>query len=46
VIGFWPKQKANRKTLLARFPGTTEESVQFPFTETYEGFVRIDNKVS
>lgn len=42
VIGFWPVQKQQRKTLIIRFPGTNEESVQFPFTEAFEGFCKIE----
>nr|CAD2162862.1 unnamed protein product [Meloidogyne enterolobii] len=43
VIGFWPEQKEKRKTLIARFPKTKEESIQFPFTENFEGFARVKN---
>uniref|UniRef100_A0A914MBL4 Uncharacterized protein n=1 Tax=Meloidogyne incognita TaxID=6306 RepID=A0A914MBL4_MELIC len=45
VIGFWPEQKEKRKTLIARFPKTKEESIQFPFTENFEGFARVKNSV-
>uniref|UniRef100_A0A914HUN4 Vacuolar protein sorting-associated protein 13 DH-like domain-containing protein n=1 Tax=Globodera rostochiensis TaxID=31243 RepID=A0A914HUN4_GLORO len=45
VIGFWPMQKEIRKTLVARYPNTEEESVQFPFTEAFEGFCQIKNNL-
>uniref|UniRef100_A0A1I8B4S6 FSA_C domain-containing protein n=1 Tax=Meloidogyne hapla TaxID=6305 RepID=A0A1I8B4S6_MELHA len=45
VIGFWPEQKEKRKTLIARFPKTKEESIQFPFTENFEGFARVKNSL-
>uniref|UniRef100_A0A183CII1 SHR-BD domain-containing protein n=1 Tax=Globodera pallida TaxID=36090 RepID=A0A183CII1_GLOPA len=45
VIGFWPMQKERRKTLVARYSNTEEESVQFPFTEAFEGFCQIKNNL-
>uniref|UniRef100_A0A914HHN5 Vacuolar protein sorting-associated protein 13A n=1 Tax=Globodera rostochiensis TaxID=31243 RepID=A0A914HHN5_GLORO len=45
VIGFWPMQKERRKTLVARYSYTEEESVQFPFTEAFEGFCQIKNNL-
>ncbi|KAL3106032.1 hypothetical protein niasHT_022213 [Heterodera trifolii] len=45
VIGFWPVQKEKRKTLVARYANTEEESVQFPFTEAFEGFCQIRNNL-
>uniref|UniRef100_A0A914HUE8 Cadherin domain-containing protein n=1 Tax=Globodera rostochiensis TaxID=31243 RepID=A0A914HUE8_GLORO len=45
VIGFWPMQKGRRKTLVARYSNTKEESVQFPFTEAFEGFCQIKNNL-
>lgn len=46
MVGFWPvKCTKDRKNLVARFPGTAEESVPFPFGVQFEGFSKIDNDV-
>uniref|UniRef100_A0A158Q918 VP13A protein n=1 Tax=Elaeophora elaphi TaxID=1147741 RepID=A0A158Q918_9BILA len=42
-IGFWPSQKENRKYAVVRYGGTTEESILFPITESFEGFCLIEN---
>uniref|UniRef100_A0A913HS02 Vacuolar protein sorting-associated protein 13A n=1 Tax=Strongyloides stercoralis TaxID=6248 RepID=A0A913HS02_STRER len=41
--GLWPRQTAKRMTLNARYTSTKEESIAFPFTETFESFCRINN---
>lgn len=44
-IGFWPfEQKEKRKFAAVRYGGTEEESILFPFTESFEGFCQIDSE--
>uniref|UniRef100_F1KPF0 Vacuolar protein sorting-associated protein 13A n=1 Tax=Ascaris suum TaxID=6253 RepID=F1KPF0_ASCSU len=43
-IGMWPRQVHKRKFVMARYAGTQEESIMFPFTENFEGFCQIDNE--
>uniref|UniRef100_A0A0K0FDI7 Vacuolar protein sorting-associated protein 13A (inferred by orthology to a human protein) n=1 Tax=Strongyloides venezuelensis TaxID=75913 RepID=A0A0K0FDI7_STRVS len=41
--GLWPRQTAKRMILNARYAKTNEQSIAFPFTETFESFCRINN---
>uniref|UniRef100_A0A914WWB3 Uncharacterized protein n=1 Tax=Plectus sambesii TaxID=2011161 RepID=A0A914WWB3_9BILA len=42
-VGFWPVQKSKRKMMTARYAGTTDECLIFPFTESFEAFSAILN---
>lgn len=44
-IALWPRQQFTRKMMRARYSGQMESSILFPFTETFEGFCKIDNEV-
>lgn len=44
-VPFWPVQSGKSRLLYVRYHGTKEESVAFPFHESFEAFVPIQNEV-
>ncbi|VDO98926.1 unnamed protein product [Soboliphyme baturini] len=45
-VGFWPKHnRQNQMSLIIRFGGTDDLSQPFPYSENFESFVMVPNKL-
>uniref|UniRef100_A0A914YWY4 Uncharacterized protein n=1 Tax=Panagrolaimus superbus TaxID=310955 RepID=A0A914YWY4_9BILA len=44
VAGIWPKQKDKRKAITVKYAEFNEESIPFPFTESFDSFVPVDSE--